>query len=142
VLLTTQYLEEADRLAERVAVVDRGAVIANDTPANLKSQLGSTVVEMSIEGEARADRAAQRLSSLERSKVDREGERIRITSDRGASVLVEALRELDSEGLAPDALTVREPSLDDVFLSLTGRHAEPTDGRAGPGDDTEGSDSR
>ena len=142
VLLTTQYLEEADRLAERVAVVDRGAVIANDTPANLKSQLGSTVVEMTIEGEARAARAAQRLSSLERSKVDREGERIRITSDRGASVLVEALRELDSEGLAPDALTVREPSLDDVFLSLTGRHAEPTDGRAGPGDDTEGSDSR
>jgi daunorubicin resistance ABC transporter ATP-binding subunit len=142
VLLTTQYLEEADRLAGRVAVVDRGAVIANDTPANLKSQLGSTVVEMTIEGEARADRAAQRLSSLEPSKVDREGDRIRITSDRGASVLVEALRELDAEGLAPDTLTVREPSLDDVFLSLTGRHAEPTDGRAGPGDDTEGSDSR
>jgi len=128
VLLTTQYLEEADRLADRVAVVDQGAVIAEGTPSGLKSQLGSTVIEMTIADEGRAGRAVERLSSLEGSKVDREGERVRVTSHRGASVLVEALRALDAVGLAPDTLTVREPSLDDVFLSLTGRHAESTDG--------------
>jgi ABC-2 type transport system ATP-binding protein len=135
VLLTTQYLEEADRLAERVAVVDVGRVIANDTPRNLKSQLGSTVIEMEIHGDGRVDRGLERLAGLERSHVDREGERIRITSDRGAHVLIEALRALDTAGLEPDTLTVREPSLDDVFLSLTGRHAEPVADDAGSGID-------
>jgi ABC-2 type transport system ATP-binding protein len=142
VLLTTQYLEEADRLADRVAVVDHGAVIAEGTPAGLKSQLGSTVIEMTIADEARAERAVRRLASLEDSKVDREGERVRVTSDRGARVLVEALRELDAEGLAPDTLTVREPSLDDVFLNLTGHHAEPIADQAGAGAAEEGRDDR
>jgi ABC-2 type transport system ATP-binding protein len=128
VLLTTQYLEEADRLAERVAVVDHGKVIANDAPLHLKSQLGSTVIEMDIRGGDRAERAAGRLSMIEGSRVDREGERIRITSDRGASVLIEALRALEAESLAPDTLAVREPSLDDVFLNLTGHHAEAAAG--------------
>ncbi len=123
VLLTTQYLEEADRLAERVAVVDRGAVIANDTPQNLKAELGSTVVEMEIRGDGRAERAAELLGRVDGTVV-REGDRIRITSDRGARVLFEAGRELEAEGLEPDTVTVREPSLDDVFLSLTGHHAE------------------
>ncbi|HEX9123181.1 MAG TPA: ATP-binding cassette domain-containing protein [Actinomycetota bacterium] len=124
VLLTTQYLEEADRLAQRIAVMDFGKVIANDTPQNLKAQLGSTVVEMGVRGDGRSERAFRRLSELADARVEREGERIRITSDRGAHVLIEALRSLDIDGLEPDTLTVREPSLDDVFLTLTGRHAE------------------
>jgi daunorubicin resistance ABC transporter ATP-binding subunit len=124
VLLTTQYLEEADRLAGRIAVVDEGRVIANDTPEVLKSQLGSTVVEMDVRGNGRAQDAVRVLSVRLSDRVEHEGERIRITSERGADVLIQALRILDEEGMAPDALTVREPSLDDVFLALTGHHAE------------------
>ncbi len=124
VLLTTQYLEEADRLAGRIAVVDEGRVIANDTPEALKSQLGSTVVEMDVRGNGRAQDAVGVLSGRLSDRVEHEGERIRITSERGADVLIQALRILDEEGMAPDALTVREPSLDDVFLALTGHHAE------------------
>jgi ABC-2 type transport system ATP-binding protein len=125
VLLTTQYLEEADRLAGRIAVVDGGRVIANDTPDRLKAQLGSTVVEMDLRGQGRAERATQLLSSGDfGARVEREGEKLRITSQQGAHVLIETLRLLDAHHLEPDTLTVREPSLDDVFLTLTGRHAE------------------
>ncbi len=124
VLLTTQYLEEADRLAHRIAVVDNGRVIANDTPGRLKSQLGNTVVEMDLSGDGRAERAAQLLSGSVEGRVEREGEKLRVISDKGAHVLIEVLRALDSNQLEPDTLTVREPSLDDVFLTLTGHHAE------------------
>jgi ABC-2 type transport system ATP-binding protein len=124
VLLTTQYLEEADRLAHRIAVVDNGRVIANDTPDRLKAQLGSTVVEMDLRGDGRAERAVQLLSGSVDGRVEREGEKLRVISDKGAHVLIEVLRTLDGNQLEPDTLTVREPSLDDVFLTLTGRHAE------------------
>jgi daunorubicin resistance ABC transporter ATP-binding subunit len=134
VLLTTQYLEEADRLAARIAVVDGGRVIANDTPERLKSQLGSTVVEMDFQGEGRAEGAAQLLSEQIRDRVEREGDRVRVTSERGAEVLIDALRALDAQGSAPDGLTVREPSLDDVFLALTGRHAEAAPDEVARGD--------
>ena len=127
VLLTTQYLEEADRLSNRVAVVDGGHVIANDTPERLKSQLGSTVVEMHVEGADRAERAERALAGNIAGHVEREAGTIRISSDEGAKVLIEALRALDGDGLSPDGLTVREPSLDDVFLSLTGHHVEDGD---------------
>src|SRR5436190_4919828 len=73
VLLTTQYLEEADRLADRIAVVDGGHVIANDTPERLKAQLGSTVVEMEVRGDGRAERAQRRLSERIGGRVEREG---------------------------------------------------------------------
>jgi ABC-2 type transport system ATP-binding protein len=140
VLLTTQYLEEADRLAHRIAVVDNGRVIANDTPDRLKSQLGSTVIEMDIPGDGRADRALQALSGSQDLRVEREGQKLRVSSERGAHMLIEVLRKLDADGLEPDTLAVREPSLDDVFLALTGRHAE-ADG--GPGDaDPGGGDGR
>jgi daunorubicin resistance ABC transporter ATP-binding subunit len=133
VLLTTQYLEEADRLASRVAVVDGGKVIANDTPERLKSQLGTTVVEMEVNGDGRADRALKVLSERTGSRVERDDHVVRISSDEGAHVLIEALRSLGAEGLEPDTLTVRAPSLDDVFIALTGHKAEqaPAEG-AGP----------
>jgi daunorubicin resistance ABC transporter ATP-binding subunit len=135
VLLTTQYLEEADHLAGQIAVIDGGQVIANDTPEHLKSQLGDTVVEMGFSVEAIAERAAGVLAGVVPG-VDREGVNVRVSSDRGAHVLVEVLRSLDAEQLEPATLTVREPSLDDVFLALTGRHAEPT----GEGDDAQPTD--
>jgi ABC-2 type transport system ATP-binding protein len=123
VLLTTQYLEEADRLADRVAVVDHGHVIANDTPSALKSQLGSTVAELGFADEDTAERARAILEPRY-PDLGREGTTLRLATNDGAGILVAVLRTLDGEGLSPTTLAVHEPSLDDVFLALTGRHAE------------------
>ena len=125
VLLTTQYLEEADRLADDIAVVDGGRVIARGTPAGLKSRLGSTVIEIALPTESHAARAEAVLAPIVSGRPEREGERVRLTSDDGARFLMDVLRALDAEDLDPGGMAVREPSLDDVFLSLTGRHAEP-----------------
>ena len=122
VLLTTQYLEEADKLAGRVAVIDHGRVIANDAPSVLKAQLGSTVAELGFEEEDPAERARSLLA--EGHNVEREGFTVRLSTNDGPRVLIEVLRTLDVAQLAPSTLTVHEPSLDDVFLALTGRHAE------------------
>ena len=124
VLLTTQYLEEADRLAERIAVVDGGRVIANDTPAALKSQLGTTVIELGMGEPARAAYAEQLLARMLTARPEQDGATIRLTSGNGSRELIDVLRALDDQGLAPATLAVREPSLDDVFLALTGHHAE------------------
>jgi ABC-2 type transport system ATP-binding protein len=124
VVLTTQYLEEADRLASRVAVVDEGRVIANDTPAQLKARLGSTVIEIGLVDTSTANRAHDVLSRAGAASSELEDSTIRLTTHGGARLLVDALRALDGEGIVPVALTVREPSLDDVFLALTGHHAE------------------
>jgi ABC-2 type transport system ATP-binding protein len=125
VLLTTQYLEEADRLANRIAVVDDGKVIANDSPERLKAQMGGIVIEMGMPGDGRADRAMGLLADRLPGRVEREGDTIRVTSERGARVLFDILRVLDRDDLEPDTLTVREPSIDDVFLALTGQHVAP-----------------
>jgi ABC-2 type transport system ATP-binding protein len=125
VLLTTQYLEEADRLAHRIAVVDGGKVIAEGTPAELKARLGSTVIEIGLGQEADAVRAQSVLAGLGAGSPEREGSIIRLSSADGPRLLMDVLRSLDADGLGPTSLAVREPSLDDVFLALTGRHAEP-----------------
>jgi ABC-2 type transport system ATP-binding protein len=124
VVLTTQYLEEADRLAARVAVVDGGRVIANDTPAALKARLGDTVIELGLSDPAAAERARDVLAATAVGVPELEGTSIRLSSADGARLLIDALRVLDAEGIVPTTLTVREPSLDDVFLALTGHHAE------------------
>jgi ABC-2 type transport system ATP-binding protein len=124
VVLTTQYLEEADRLASRVAVVDEGHVIANDTPAQLKARLGSTVIEIGLADASTAKRARDVLNGAGISSPELEDSTVRLTTHEGARLLVDALRALDGQGIVPATLTVREPSLDDVFLALTGHHAE------------------
>jgi daunorubicin resistance ABC transporter ATP-binding subunit len=128
VVLTTQYLEEADKLASRVAVVDEGRVIANDTPAGLKAQLGSTVVEIEFDTEPLARSAEGLLGQRLTTVAERDGRMLRLQTHDGAGLLMDALRALDAETLEPCSLAVREPSLDDVFLALTGRHAESEDG--------------
>ena len=129
VLLTTQYLEEADRLANRLAVIDRGHVIAEGTPSELKSKLGDTVVEMGFTDEDAATKAQGLLTS---NKAEREGTLVRLSSAEGPKVLVAVLRTLDDQSLVPTTLAVREPSLDDVFLALTGKHAEPIEDATEP----------
>jgi ABC-2 type transport system ATP-binding protein len=123
VLLTTQYLEEADRLAQRIAVVDGGRVIADDTPAALKAELGSTVIELGMGDATRAVRAEDLVTRMA-GRPERDGATLRLTSDDGSRLLIDVLRLLDDQDLAPVTLAVRDPSMDDVFLALTGHRAE------------------
>ena len=131
-LLTTQYLEEADRLVDRLAVVDRGLVIAEGTPAQLKANLGGTVIAITLDDPAAGARAAGLLSPFAPANADMPagdgavrlaGSSLELTVDDGARTVVEVLRVLDGAGIDPAGLSVREPSLDDVFLSLTGHRA-------------------
>jgi ABC-2 type transport system ATP-binding protein len=124
VLLTTQYLEEADRLARRVAVVDHGRVIAEGTPAQLKADLGATVLEVGLSDVATARRAAEILDKVGAKPPSVDGSSIELPVDDGPRSAMEALRLLDSHALAPTTFVLREPSLDDVFLSLTGKRTE------------------
>jgi ABC-2 type transport system ATP-binding protein len=125
ILLTTQYLEEADRLADDLVVIDHGQVIASGSPVQLKSRLGGTVVELGFADPGEARRAQGSLANYAVRPPDVDGSEVRFEICDGARVIVDALRTLDGEGLAPATLAVREPSLDDVFLALTGRRVEP-----------------
>jgi len=126
-LLTTQYLEEADRLADNIVVVNGGRVIAEGTAAELKASLGNTIIEIRMPEVATAHRAFGRLQQIAPTELLDEGRTLAVkVSDSGKSVLHVA-RALDDDGLTPDSLFVREPTLDDVVLQLTGHTAlEPT----------------
>jgi len=123
VLLTTQYLEEADRLADTIVVVDRGRIIAEGTPGQLKASLGSTVVEIAVADPADAQRAAARLARIAPTdKLDGRRTLAVKVPDRGPAVQ-EVIRLLDADAIAAESLAIREPTLDDVFLQLTGHRA-------------------
>jgi daunorubicin resistance ABC transporter ATP-binding subunit len=122
VLLTTQYLEEADLLADRIVVIDRGTVLVEGTSTELKRRLGATVVELGMADEGAAA-AAGVLEGLDLGPVTREGTGVHLSTSDGGRALVATVRALDGAGLEPTTAAVREPSLDDVFLTLTGRHA-------------------
>jgi ABC-2 type transport system ATP-binding protein len=121
VLLTTQYLEEADRLADNVVVIDRGRIVAEGTPKQLKSRLGETVIEFEFHNRPDWALAAAQLLGADTGA----GTVVRQVMSDGATTLREALNRLDAAGLAPTHVALREPTLDDVFLSLTGNNTVP-----------------
>lgn len=121
VFLTTHYLEEADRYAERVMVMDRGRVIADDTATRLKAELAGDVVTLGFGSEDDAERAIDVVRRLAEREVVRDGVAVTLTAPNGDRLLPAAVRALDAEGLRVERATGVPPTLDDVFLALTGR---------------------
>ncbi len=138
-LLTTQYLEEADRLAKSIAVVDAGRVIAQGTPAELKAAVGGEMIELSVSEEADVERARRVLSGLGVGEAgyDTSSRTITVAAPRGVATLMDAIRGLDEAGIEPEDLSLRSPALDDVFMALTGRPAETTDPECGESGESE-----
>jgi len=124
VLLLTQYLEEADRLAKQLVVLDRGKIIAEGTSQELKTRLGNTVLELHFVSTDEAQRGAALIRDLSPKPANIEGTVIEFTVDNGPRLAAEALRRLDAARITLSGLSLREPSLDDVFLSLTGHKAD------------------
>jgi ABC-2 type transport system ATP-binding protein len=131
VLLTTQYLEEADRLAKQLVVLDHGKIIAEGTSGELKAQMGTTVLALNFSSTGDALRAQPLIADLANTPANLDGTVLEITVNNGPAVTADALRRIDGAGISLSGLALREPSLDDVFLNLTGHKAEdPTPARA------------
>ncbi len=131
-LLTTQYLEEADELAERIAVIDEGRVIAEGTADTLKAELASDFLELRLERTSDVNRAADVLRSLgaDAPQVDESAGRLTLPVSDGPQSLIQAVRRLDEADIRLADLSLRRPSLDDVFLSLTGQKQDQSNSRS------------
>ncbi len=126
-LLTTQYLDEADELADRIVVIDHGKVIANGTAAQLKAQTGGARLEVTLtDSDPTAPRALEALVNGP-VHVSHDGRRLRAPVRSGAGLVTTVVRALDSAGISVDDVEVRQPSLDDVFFALTGHPSEETE---------------
>ncbi|WP_150254542.1 ATP-binding cassette domain-containing protein [Nocardiopsis deserti] len=130
VLLTTQYLEEADQLADAVAVIDHGRVIAEGTPDSLKSQVGGDRLDVVVRDPADLEATARLLGAAvsARASVHREEQRVSVPAEDRMEALTRAVRALDGSGLRVEDVGVRRPSLDEVFLGLTGTTATGHEG--------------
>jgi ABC-2 type transport system ATP-binding protein len=125
VLLTTQYLDEADRLAGRIVIVEHGRAVATGTPAELKRRLGGDVVELHVRRREDLDGVADLLGRLDHgaAQIDESTRRVSIRVDSGGEGLMAALRSLAASGVEIEDIGMRQPNLDEVFLALTTRAA-------------------
>ena len=132
VLLTTQYLDEADHLAGRVVIIDHGRAVATGTPNELKRRVGRNVVEVHVRDRAEIPSVANALSRISEGEpeIDEATRRVGVRVEAGTDPLREALGALDAVGVTPDDVALRPPTLDEVFLALTGRPAESSDQEA------------
>jgi ABC-2 type transport system ATP-binding protein len=127
VFLTTQYLEEADKLCNRLAIIDNGQIVAEGTPAQLKAEMGHDVLSVSVDGAevAATELALTGLPGLERVVAEADG--LALYVEDGASSIPEVVRRLERERIRAAAISVAQPTLDDVFLRATGRRLEGQD---------------
>jgi ABC-2 type transport system ATP-binding protein len=127
VLLTTQYLDEADRLASDIVIIDHGTVIAAGTPADLKTRAGDDMIEVHVRDAAHLPAVSGVLARIGRDpRVDVPQRRAYVAVGDGSRRLMDALRALDAEGIAVEDVSLRRPTLDEVFLALTGKSAQTT----------------
>jgi ABC-2 type transport system ATP-binding protein len=129
VLLTTQYLDEADQLASQVVIIDHGRAVATGTPAELKRRLGGSVVEVHTHNARNLPRVARLLGQLDGGRVetDESSRRVSVRVESGGAGLMSALESLTAAGIEVEDIGLRQPNLDEVFLALTGRPAEDDD---------------
>lgn len=132
VLLTTHYLDEADQLADQISVIDRGRVIANGTPSQLKSQIGGDRIDIVLRDTDELTAAAalvERLSDDE-VEIDRDNRRVSAAVRSRVATMTEVLRALEGAGITAEDVALRQPTLDEVFLQLTGHRAEQEEAAA------------
>jgi ABC-2 type transport system ATP-binding protein len=127
VLLTTQYLDEADHLATRIVIVDRGRTVASGTPAELKRRIGGDVIEVHVRDRHDLARLAEVLGRFDHGEVqvDEATRRVSASVEPGGDGLLSAIRSVQEAGVEVDDLAMRQPKLDEVFLALTGRAIAP-----------------